>query len=217
MAVISTASLNGDGPATTALAGGIPQRVGAFSFSFADERWEWSAEVSEMHGYGPVAMNPTTQQVLGHRHPDDQQVVTTTLDQIRSDRGAFSARHRVVDTRGDVRDVIVVGDQMRDERGVVVGTRGFYVDVTAAVATDAFATRAVIEQAKGMLGAVYGIDGDAAFDVLRWRSQTTNTKLRALAQQLIVDFRSVSTESVPSARSTYDRLLLTGHERVQPS
>ena len=35
---------------------------------------------------------------------------------------------------------------------------------------------------------VYQID--AAFDVLRWRSQETNVKLRALAEQLLVDVRT---------------------------
>jgi hypothetical protein len=78
------------------------------------------------------------------------------------------------------------------------------------------ASRAVIEQAKGMLAAVYGLDGEAAFAVLRWRSQVTNSKLRAIAAQLIVDFREVSSTRLPS-RSTYDKLLLSVHERVTPA
>jgi AmiR/NasT family two-component response regulator len=50
--------------------------------------------------------------------------------------------------------------------------------------------RAPIEQAKGVLMYVYQIDADAAFDLLRWRSQETNVKLRALAEQLLVDVRT---------------------------
>jgi ABC-type uncharacterized transport system substrate-binding protein len=74
--------------------------------------------------------------------------------------------------------------------------------------------RAVIEQAKGMLSVIYDIDDQAAFDVLRWRSQTTNTKLRALARQLIADFRSVRSALNSPSTSRYDALLLTAHERV---
>jgi hypothetical protein len=79
---------------------------------------------------------------------------------------------------------------------------------------EAVAHRAVIEQAKGMLSVVYGLDDFAAFDVLRWRSQTTNTKLRALAAQLIADFRAAHRSSSPPPRAVYDDLLLTVHERV---
>ena len=34
-----------------------------------------------------------------------------------------------------------------------------------------------------MLMLVYGIDADTAFDLLRWRSQHTNVKLRLLASK----------------------------------
>jgi len=37
----------------------------------------------------------------------------------------------------------------------------------------------LIDQAKGMLILLYGVDDDTAFDTLRWHSQNTNTKLRA--------------------------------------
>ena len=50
---------------------------------------------------------------------------------------------------------------------------------------------AVIEQAKGVLMAVYSIDAQAAFDLLRWGSQHTNTKLRVVAEQLTTGFRSL--------------------------
>lgn len=105
----------------------------------------------------------------------------------------------------------------------VADTHAFYVDshplrlseesrVTERVA-EVSALRAVIEQAKGMLGAVYGLDDASAFAVLRWRSQVTNTKLRAFADQLVVDFKAVAGDKLPS-RSTYDSLLLSVHERV---
>src|SRR4051794_35555469 len=52
--------------------------------------------------------------------------------------------------------------------------------------------RATIEQAKGMLMFVYGIDADAAFEVLRGQSQHHNVKLRLIAEQISKDLIEVS-------------------------
>jgi PAS fold len=112
-----------------ALAGGDPQRVGWFRFYFADERWEWSPQVERMHGYEAGSVQPTTDVVLSHKHPEDYGQVAATLDEIRRTSGAFSTRHRILDTRGTVHHVVVVGDQLYDDSGAVVGTHGFYVDV----------------------------------------------------------------------------------------
>jgi ANTAR domain len=62
--------------------------------------------------------------------------------------------------------------------------------VSAAVAEIA-ENRAVIDQAKGMLILLYGVDDDTAFDTLRWHSQNTNIKLRALAEQLVSNYRAL--------------------------
>lgn len=218
---------NTESPIEHALAGGQPQRVGWFRFYFADERWEWSPQVERMHGYDPGTANPTTELVLAHKHPEDYGQVAATLLEIRRTSGAFSTRHRIIDTAGDVHHVVVVGDQLFDDDGAVIGTHGFYVDVSPSIAhaqaeavTEAVAgiaeARAAIEQAKGMLMLIYRINGDAAFDLLKWRSQETNTKLRALAEQLARDFLDLEySETLPS-RATLDRLLLTAHLRVGP-
>jgi hypothetical protein len=62
---------------------------------------------------------------------------------------------------------------------------------------------------------VYRVSAEQAFRVLQWRSQETNVKLRALAQQLLAD---VSTLEAPTAavQSQFDHLLLTVHERIRP-
>ena len=221
------ADLEGQTPVEHALAGGEPQRVGWFRFYFADERWEWSPQVERMHGYQPGTVHPTTDLVLSHKHPDDYGQVAATLDEIRRTAGAFSTRHRILDTRGDVHHVVVVGDQIFDDAGLVVGTHGFYVDVAPAVneAHDERVSEAVaeiaearsgIEQAKGMLMLVYRINADSAFELLKWRSQETNTKLRALAEQIVEDFLNLPYDEVLPARAVYDRLLLTAHLRVEP-
>jgi hypothetical protein len=52
--------------------------------------------------------------------------------------------------------------------------------------------QAVIDQAKGMLIVLYGVDDQTAFDTLRRHSQNTNIELRALAEQLVSNYRALS-------------------------
>ncbi|WP_310767237.1 PAS and ANTAR domain-containing protein [Mycobacterium sp. Z3061] len=203
-----------------ALAGGAPQRVGSFRFYFADQRWEWSEQVERMHGYEPGSVTPTTDLVLSHKHPDDRGQVAATINDILHTHKAFSTRHRIIDTGGRVHHVVVVGDRIVDDHGAVIGTHGFYVDVSATPDQDAVTerlaeiaeNRAGIEQAKGMLMLVYDIDGDAAFKLLKWLSQESNVKLRPLAEQITEDFRAV--RHAVAAQPEFDQLLLTAHTRV---
>lgn len=208
-----------------ALAGGAPQRVGWFRFHFADQRWEWSPQVQQMHGYQPGTVVPTTELVLSHKHPDDYGPVAATLAEIRRTSGAFSTRHRIVDTRGEVHSVVVIGDQLCDDSGAVIGTHGFYVDVTPSLreekqellneaVAEIAESRSAIDQAKGMLMLVYRITEDTAFELLRWRSQETNVKLRVLAEQIIRDFLALEYDETLPERGNYDRLLLTAHTRL---
>jgi len=216
-------------PDEPALAGGEHQHVGWFRFHFADERWEWSEQVQRMHGYEPGAVEPTTELVLAHKHPDDYGQVAATLAEIRRTGAAFSTRHRIVDTRGNTHHVVVVADQLfGDDGSTVIGTHGFYIDATPSAQTgtreqqervsEAVAeiaeARSGIEQAKGMLMLIYRISADAAFELLKWRSQETNTKLRALTEQIAKDFLELDYHELLPHRSVYDRLLLTAHLRV---
>jgi hypothetical protein len=200
-----------------------PQRIGWFRFYFDDDRWEWSPQVEMMHGYRPGTVTPTTEMVLAHKHPDDYRQIADTLDLIRQTRQPFSSRHRIIDVQGRVHHVVVVGDLLREDRRVI-GTHGYYVDVTpsererqdqvtAAVSVIA-ESRADIERTKGMLMLIYGMDESAAFEVLKWRSQETNTKLRIIARQIATDFIALSDSETLPARSDYDALLLTAHLRI---
>ena len=130
-----------------------------------------------MHGYEPGSVTPTTELVLSHKHPDDYVQIAATLDEIRRTHQTFSTRHRIIDTHGVVHSVVVIGDQLYDDAGDVIGTHGFYVDVTppgpgheeliSAAVAEIAENRAAIEQAKGMLMLVYRIDAEAAFDLLQ--------------------------------------------------
>ena len=203
---------------------GAPQRVGWFRFYFEDQRWEWSEQVQRMHGYEPGTVTPTTELVLAHKHPEDRREVAKTIDEMLRSHRPFSTRHRILDTGSVVHQVVVVGDRITDDQGAVIGTHGYYVDITPSSdraredliserVAEITEHRAVIEQAKGMLMLIYGLDDDAAFDVLRWRSQSSNVKLRRLAEKIVEDFRAVRDDGITS-RSAFDHALLTVDEGV---
>jgi ANTAR domain len=62
-------------------------------------------------------------------------------------------------------------------------------------------------------GQVYRIDANAAFELLLWRSQHTNTKVRALAAQIIADLNTLDCRPVDLQRQ-FHHVLLTSHERI---
>ena len=181
-----------------------------------------------MHGYEPGSVAPTTKLLLSHKHPEDREHVRDLLDHALHSGESFSSRHRFIDTAGGVHDAIVVADRILDEAGAVLGTAGYYIDLTDtfdearsetrqevldAALPDLFENRAAIEQAKGVLMVFYRVSADQAFRVLQWRSQETNTKLRALAKQIIRDIATLAPVSA-AVQSQFDHLLLTAHERI---
>ncbi|WP_280243205.1 PAS and ANTAR domain-containing protein [Nocardia abscessus] len=213
-----------EGAVARVVGAGTPQTTGSFRFWFADRRWEWSDEVAAMHGYAPDTVTPTTELLLAHKHPEDRDHVAEAIEKSVRNAEPFCSRHRIIDTAGGAHHVIVLGDTMIDKSGTVVGTAGYYIDLTATIAEERqdllngtlpklFEARAVIEQAKGVLMRIYRINADQAFHVLQWRSQETNVKLRDLAAQLIAEIDRLPPAS-PAVQTAFDHMLLTVHERV---
>jgi hypothetical protein len=150
---------------------------------------------------------------------------------VRRTHQPISTRHRIIDTKGRTHDVVVVSERLQDDAGEVVGTHGFYVDVTpskrarqaserareqmvSAAVAEIADNRGPIEQAKGMLMLIYGVDAENAFELLKWRSQEANVKLRLIAEQLTAEFLAVSQGQGLPPRTNYDQVLLTAHLRI---
>lgn len=199
------------------------ERVGSFRYIVADDRWEWSDAVARMHGYEPGTVTPTTDLILSHKHPEDKPAVAEIIEQVLRHGAPFSSRHRIVDATGNIRVVVVVGERLIDGDGRVIGTTGFYVDITEAsdadlqrtvsdVVASIEANRAVINQAMGILMWTYGVSADRAFDILAWRSKENNVKLRAIAEQFLRDL--AAEPPTQQSRAAVDHALLTAHERV---
>jgi PAS domain S-box-containing protein len=199
-----------------ALLGGAPQRVGRFEYRYDTGAWTWSDTVAKIHGYQPGEVEPTTELVLSHKHPDDLARVKGLLQQSAA---PFSSRHRIRTTTGETRKVVVVGDPVTDADGQVVASRGFYIDITESFNADLQETisdkvqaivshREIIDQAKGMLMAIYQLDADAAFEVLKWRSQEHNIKLATVAEKLVSELPELLNAN-SATRRPIDHYLLT--------
>ncbi|EUA45416.1 ANTAR domain protein [Mycobacteroides abscessus 21] len=109
---------------------------------------------------------------------------------------------------------------MIDDSGEVVGTEGFYIDVTDGLQSDIttetsriLKSRSIIDQAKGVLMVAYGIDDARAFEVLKLSSQLAQVKLATVARQFLDDIRSHGLP--PETVRTIDRLLVQTRQSHQ--
>jgi anti-anti-sigma factor len=199
--------------AVAAISGSTVERVGRFSYDAPSDSWTWSDEIYAMHGFGPREVVPTTALMLAHQHPNDR--ATTVADVLATLQTGlpFASRHRIVDSRQTERLIISVGQAEFDGADQIRRISGFMVDITGSFRRDlaesthaaveaAGASRAAIDQAKGALMLVYGMDDDTAFNLLRWYSQRSNVKLRDLADTLV----SAAAQGMPMSGDTRRRL-----------
>ncbi|MCP2265292.1 PAS and ANTAR domain-containing protein [Promicromonospora thailandica] len=180
-----------------ALTLGTNHVVGRYRYDIARQVWWWSDETYRIHGFEPGDIVPTTSLVLAHKHPGDRARVSRVLAHAALTGDPFSSVHRIMDARGRERTLTVVGEGRRDPATQRVSELvGFFVDITAGIEVQASeaatasiraaaASRAVIEQAKGVLAFVLDVDPDAAFARLRATSNDTNVAVRELAQRVV--------------------------------
>ncbi|GAB3561326.1 PAS and ANTAR domain-containing protein [Spelaeicoccus albus] len=189
------------------LEGATGFQAGAFQYDAVADRWDWSDDVYEIHGFTRGEIVPTTKLVLAHKHPDDRAPFEAVLRNALTGGSPVVSHHRIVDAHGATRYIMMVAEGTYSTSGDVIGLSGYFIDLTAvrehetrAVADEAVARsaehRGIIEQAKGWLMATRGVDAEAAFTILSEISQSSNTKLFAVAEALI---HHVEAESVPAA------------------
>ncbi|MGW2092170.1 PAS and ANTAR domain-containing protein [Promicromonospora sukumoe] len=201
-----------------ALAPGQEAPVGRYRLELSTGRWAWSDEVFLMHGFQPGEVVPTTELVLAHKHPEDRERVDHVMRKANATGRPFSSVHRIQDAQGKTRTLTVTGQATRDpQSGEVTEIRGYFIDVTDASREDAAqqatsfirasaASRAPIEQAKGVVMVAFGIDDSAAFDRLRTASNDLNIPVRDLATWLMGWFTDSSNTEMPTADEVADFL-----------
>ena len=77
--------------------------------------------------------------------------------------------------------------------------------------------RALIEQAKGMLMFVNGIEADEAFDLLREQSQNHNVKLLLVAEQVVKDLVELARAKGPVRQLALGGLIEAASARIAHS
>ena len=187
-------------------------RAALFEYDVPADRWAWSDRLRSLHGLGPKD-EPSTDLMLARMVPEDRPTMTARFEQHLQNPGAYSCAYRLIDPAGRVRQIVLVGES-EAAGGVVKRLHGFVVDITDAVrqrtaeAVGAAAEhRAAIEQAKGALMLGFGVDHDAAFDLLRTYSNRSNVKLAALAEHIVARLASPEFSREEPVRSLLDILM----------
>ena len=160
-------------------------------YTYATASWAWSDDMYLVAGLARDADDPSAR-LFERMHPDDRPGILAALEAAIEAGGPLSGQYRLRDDTGRQRVISFVGDGERADDGTLVRLRGFAFDVTDAarrVANDAVsaatADRAAIEQVKGALMFAYGIDADAAFDILKRYSQRANVRVAVLARRAV--------------------------------
>ncbi len=185
----------------------------------ADGSWWWSPECWALHGFEAGDVVLTTELVLAHVAPEDRHRWWTTFT--GAPERPVHTRFRLRDAHGEEHQVVAVCRRAAD------GTlEADLVDVTRLVAAEgsrlattqiaaSAASRATIEQAKGLLAATFGVTPETGFALLREASMRSNVSLRTIAEGIVrhVIDRRVRVESLAAALEPY--LLGVGPDDVQ--
>lgn len=188
------------------LSRGEEAMVGEYRVDVASGRWSWSDALYRIHGFEPGEVVPTAELLLAHSHPDDREHTRDVLDEAQCSDHPFAIIHRIIDARGKGHVVATVGQGRCDDQGRVTELTGYMLDLShsvrdlAAQEADASIRAAArssrdIEQAKGVLMMVLGVDDDGAFEILKRLSNDTNTPLRLLAEWLMTSARQADQPS----------------------
>jgi hypothetical protein len=209
---------------------GVPSRVaGRFRGDLTTEQWWWSQELFDLLGVPAATAQPSVQLLLSHVHADDRPALRDALAVAGTTGAAFAREHRVQRGDGATRTLLVVCEPEIDPDGAVVALSGLAVDVTdghAAPADEsllthlqteveqlrsAMASRAAIEQAKGILMVLMSCGDQVAFDLLAHISSHTHRKVRDVSALIIDsasgrsplpdDVREILHDASPPARS----------------
>jgi hypothetical protein len=169
--------------------------TGTVEHYFGSPTFTWSDELYRIHGYARGDVVPTLDLGLSHIEPQDRDAAKAFWEELTTTGGPLSVYLSLLDAAGRARKVLVSGDLIRDD-GKPVGVWALVVDLsrsihddTHRIANEAVAasalSRAVIEQAKGILMGRAGLSATEAFERISQRSQTTNRKVVVVSQEII--------------------------------
>jgi hypothetical protein len=189
------------GDLSRALGLGTNLLVGRYRVELDSGNWWWSEEVYTMHGWKRNEVEPGLEALRSRKHPDDRsRVVRAAGEALRLGR-PFACAHRIVDRSGRTRSVVVTGQGSLSPESHSPELVGYVVDVTPVqkealerksdgAVNRAFVSQAMIEQAKGVIVAVRGVDEAAATELLAEAAKRVGVSLRLAADQVMAALRA---------------------------
>ncbi len=184
------------GPYTYSSALGDNQCLaGTFHLDLVTGKIHWSEGMFQLHGYQRAEVVPTLELLYSHKHPEDRPRCEQIVAQVVQTGGYFCMYHRIIDSQGRTRRVLTSGDGIV-ENGRVTALDGVVIDLTSTLQREteqtareavkgATSTRAVIDQARGILMGQLGMGSDDAFKMLVSTSSHRNVKLVVVAAELV--------------------------------
>ena len=184
------------GPYTYSSALGDNQCLaGTFHLDLATGKIQWSDGMFQLHGYQRGEVVPTLELLYSHKHPEDRPRCEEIVAQVVQTGGYFCMYHRVIDAQGRTRRVLTSGDGIVVD-GKVTALDGAMIDLTSTLQREteqtardavkgATSTRAVIDQARGILMGQLRMGSEDAFQMLVSTSSHRNVKLVVVAAELV--------------------------------
>jgi PAS domain-containing protein len=204
--------------------------AGSYRGDLATDQWWWSPELHALHGIPVGSVQPTLGLLLAHVHPADRTGLREALAAAATAGTPFAREYGVLRMDGQHRTALLVCEPEMDPTGAVTALAGLVIDVTesrtASPADErvqrleteveqlrcAMASRAAIEQAKGVLMLLMGCGEQVAFDLLAHISSHTHRKVREVSVSIIEsangrsalpdDVRAILHDACPPSRST---------------
>ncbi|PNI07275.1 histidine kinase [Arthrobacter sp. AFG7.2] len=161
------------------------------------EAWKisWSDGMFQVHGYQRGEVVPTMDLLFSHKHPEDRPRCEEIVAQVSRSGGYYCMYHRIIDAQGRTRRVLTSGDAILQD-GKVTALEGVMIDLTSTLQREteqtardavkgATSTRAVIDQARGILMGQLKMGAENAFQMLVSTSSHRNVKLVVVAAELV--------------------------------
>ncbi|MFD2091643.1 PAS and ANTAR domain-containing protein [Blastococcus deserti] len=174
--------------------------AGRYRYDRLSGGWWWSPEMFTVHGLPATSAQSAAEDLLGQQKAEDRTRILEAVARACTDGRAFALESRILRADGAERTVVLVGEPVRGGDGDVAAVEGMCIDITEcrppgsdverAQALEAevgqlraaMASRAAIEQAKGILMLLTSCGDQVAFDLLAHISSHTHRKVRDIAE-----------------------------------
>ena len=105
-------------------------QLGSWEWDVSSNRITWSAEMFGLYGAEPGSFDLSFDTFLGFVHPEDRQLVQSSVQRALESRTPFAFDHRIIRTDGTMRWLHGRGEVQVNDRGEVVRMIGSGQDIT---------------------------------------------------------------------------------------